>query len=200
DVFRELAAAAASFSRHAAVAFPEGDPAPHADWSHLLEHARAAIRDNHFADEQKWASLVRDVQRHLPQLQGQWRARDCGHWCHGDLHAGNLMRRGPDSPWGPEACVLLDLADVHRGHWVEDGVYLERLFWGREDDIKGIKPVSLIARARRDLGFDTGSDDYAHVANLRRVLLAACVPAFLHREGHPLYLAAALKVLERLVP
>ncbi len=200
DVFRELAAACASFSVHANKAVCAADPAPQADWGKLLEHARAAIRDSRIPDEQRWSTMVREVQRHLPQLQAFWRARDCENWCHGDLHAGNLMRRGPDSPWGPDECVLLDLAEVHHGHWVEDGVYLERLYWGREEVIKGIKPVSLVARARRDRGLDTAVDDYARIANVRRVLLAACVPAFLHREGHPLYLAAALRILERLVP
>ena len=200
EVFRELAAACVGFSIAADAHVParEDDEPPQADWAELLERARAAIKNTHIPDEQSWNNAIRDVQKHVVRLQSEWRARDTSTWCHGDLHAGNLMHR-TESLWGDDGCVLLDLAEVHRGHWVEDAVYLERLYWGREEAIKGIKPVSLLARARRDRGLDT-SDDYASIANLRRVLLAACVPAFLHREGHPKYLAAALKILDRLVP
>ncbi|XHC26904.1 hypothetical protein ABWH91_06185 [Phycisphaerales bacterium ac7] len=60
--------------------------------------------------------------------------------------------------------------------------------------MKKVKPVSLIARARKDAGLPT--DDYTQLACIRRILLASCVPAFLDREGHPTYLAAALDTLE----
>lgn len=96
-------------------------------------------------------------------------------------------------------CVLIDLALVHPGHWVEDAVYLERLFWGRPDAFGGLKPVSFLAQTRRDLGLSC-DDDYTRLANVRRVLMAACVPAFLRHEGHPRYVSAALGVLQRSLP
>lgn len=59
-----------------------------------------------------------------------WESRPRDTWCHGDLHPGNAMRR--DLGNGQRGrCVLLDLAFVHPGHWVEDAVYIERQFWAR---------------------------------------------------------------------
>ena len=58
---------------------------------------------------------------------------------------------------------------------------------------------AMLAKARRAAGLDC-SDDYGRLANVRRVLMAATSPAFLKREGHPAYLAAALEVIERLLP
>jgi hypothetical protein len=57
----------------------------------------------------------------------------------------------------------------------------------------------MLARLRRKRGLETG-DNYAHFAKLRRVLMASCVPAFLGREGNPVYVEAALGVLERARP
>ena len=45
-----------------------------------------------------------------------------------------------------------------------------------------------------------GAEDYTALANIRRVLMAASVPAFLLHEGHPKYVGAALDLLERLIP
>lgn len=199
DVFRQLADAAAAFHFHAAQLDPNIKKPTRAPWEDLLAHAREAIHTSHIPNEQNWSNAVKHVQRALPKLLGTWRARALNTWCHGDLHPGNLMSRAEGSVWGEPSCVLLDMAEVHAGHWVEDAVYLERLFWGRSDALDGVKPVSLIARARKQLGLDA-SDDYAGLANIRRVLIAACVPAFLHREGHPAYLQGALEVLERLLP
>ena len=69
----------------------------------------------------------------------------------------------------------------------------------RHDALKGVKPVSLIARARKKHNLDT-SDDYQRLADIRRVLMASCAPAFLQSEGHPRYLEAALGVLEKTLP
>ncbi|HVZ93050.1 MAG TPA: phosphotransferase, partial [Phycisphaerales bacterium] len=120
-------------------------------------------------------------------------------WCHGDLHPGNLMRRDGASAWGPEGNVLLDFAETHPGHWVEDAVYLERIYWGRPQALNGVKPVQLIAKARRAIGLDA-NDDYATLANVRRVLMAATSPAFMHHEGRRPYLHAAIEVLEKTLP
>ena len=96
-------------------------------------------------------------------------------------------------------CVLIDLALVHPGHWVEDGVYLERQFWGHMDALHGVKPVSQLAKCRKKLGLST-EGEFQTLANVRRVLTAACVPVFLGREGNPAYVHAGLELLERLLP
>ena len=141
---------------------------------------------------QRWNTAVKTVQKHLPTILGKWRRRPITSWCHGDLHLDNAMRRG-------DRCVLIDLALVHSGCWVEDAVYLERLFWGHADAIKGIKPVSLLAKRCREYGVNT-SFDYTLLAQIRRILVAACVPVFLDREGSAAYLDVALKTLERATP
>jgi hypothetical protein len=88
---------------------------------------------------------------------------------------------------------------VHAGHWVEDAVYLERLYWGRAEKLHGIKPVSMLAKFRRESGQEA-SDDYASLAHVRRVLMGSTAPAFLEREGHPRYLRAALENVEKSLP
>jgi hypothetical protein len=43
--------------------------------------------------------------------------------------------------------------------------------------------------------------DYGELANIRRVLMAACVPAVVDREGsNAKYLRHALDLIERLLP
>lgn len=199
DIFEALSAAAAQFYRHAAERWPldEGKPPP--DWEGLLDRARKELKSNHVADAQRWNDAVRHVHKALPRLLGAWNGRPINTWCHGDLHPGNLMRRESPSPWGEPGYVLLDFAETHAGHWVEDAVYLERIYWGRPQVLDGVKPVSMIAKARRAAGLDA-SDDYATIANIRRALMAATVPAFMHQEGHPKYLHAALEVVERMLP
>ncbi|MCP4495139.1 MAG: hypothetical protein GY825_00005, partial [Phycisphaeraceae bacterium] len=54
----------------------------------------------------------------------------------------------------------------------------------------------LLAAARRRLGLEV-DEDHPRLADLRRILLAACAPAFLRTEGVPAYLDAALDHLER---
>jgi aminoglycoside phosphotransferase (APT) family kinase protein len=123
-----------------------------------------------------------------------------GLWCHGDLHPGNAMRRrDTENGFGRPACVLIDLALVHAGHWVEDAIYLERQLWAHPEGLFGIHPVSLLARYRRELGLPT-SGDYGAVANLRRLLSAACAPVYLEHDGSPKYLHAALETIDRLLP
>ena len=95
--------------------------------------------------------------------------------------------------------MLIDLAFVHTGHWVEDAVYLERQFWSHPEQLHGVHIVSLMAKCRRDNGLSTDGD-YGAVANLRRLLMAAVVPAHLRSEGSPRYVHAALEVVERLLP
>jgi len=169
------------------------------NWEGLLARAREAVKTHNIAEQQRWNHMVHQTHRSLPTLLARWNARPINTWCHGDLHPGNAMLRSGFAGNGTGGCVLIDLALVHPGHWVEDAVYLERLHWGRSEALDGVKPVNFLARARRDAGLPTG-EDYTLLANVRRVLMAATAPAFLAREGHPKYVHAALETLERCLP
>lgn len=199
DVFVDLADAAAAFYKRAGAIWEIRPPRTEWDWEGLLHEARESAQINPIPEAARWANLVKETQRALDRLLDTWHARPINSWCHGDLHPGNLMRRPDGSPWGAPGAILLDYAESHCGHWVEDAIYIERLFWGKPELLHGAKPVSLLAKARRKLELDT-SDDYALYANVRRVLMAAVAPAFLHREGHPKYLHAALEMLEKNLP
>lgn len=168
------------------------------NWTFLLDKAKEAVKTNHAKEEHEWTALIRHTQKVLPTLVTMWNARPINTWCHGDLHPGNAMTRAENSVWGPAGTVLLDLAEVHPGHWIEDAVYLERQYWGKPEALDGAKPLSLLAKARKALGLDC-SDDYAMVANVRRLLMASVAPAFMHREGNPKYLHAAREIGERLM-
>ncbi len=198
--FEELAAAAAVYYKCAEEVWPI-DPSriQHIDWSRLIEQARDAVKVSHIGHESTWVDALKKVDRALPSLLARWDARPITTWKHGDLHAGNAMRRPEGSPWGQPCCVLLDFAEVSPGHWVEDAVYMERLHWAHMELLNGVKPVSILARARKAVGLDNG-EDYGELANIRRVLVAASAPAFLRTDGNPRYLDAALGIVERLTP
>jgi phosphotransferase family enzyme len=193
-----LLRSAAQMQARAAAAAPIGAKPSEFDWDRLLHRARSLIRESALPEAQHWNEAVKRVQKVLPILAQRWAARPVDSWCHGDLHPGNAMWRGGGDAKAP-ACVLIDLALVHAGHWVEDAVYLERQFWGRSDQLFGVHPVSLLARYRRELGLPT-TGDYGALANLRRVLMAACAPVWVAGEGHPRYLHAALDTIDKLLP
>jgi hypothetical protein len=168
------------------------------DWERIIERSREAARDGIVEDSQKWNEAIHRVQKLLPLLRVKWESRSVNSWCHGDLHLGNLLHR--PLPDGSGLCsVLVDLALVHPGHWIEDAIYLERQYWGHSDLLKGVKPVSELARLRRERGLNA-NDNYPDLANVRRVLMAACVPAAAEREGNAKYVRAALELLDRLIP
>jgi len=195
--FKDLAKAAAAFYRWAEQTF--GKPAGHLDepdWETLFERARQAVKDHGVPDGQRWNDAIKRAQKAASRLLDRWRSRPVETWRHGDLHPANAMRRPKNSPWGEPGCVLIDLANVQPGHWIEDAVYLERVHWGKDESLDGVKPVKLIAEARKKAGLDNGSD-YNELAEIRRVLLAATAPAYLKTEGHPKRLAAALRTLEQ---
>lgn len=195
---RGLIDAAVEFQARAATASPVDARPPRKDWRKLIERGRDRLGESGIEHEQRWRTILRDVLRVLPSLERAWEGRVCRDWCHGDMHPGNAMRRvGSDGSalrW-----VLIDLGLVHTGHWVEDAVYLERLFWGHDDRLCGVDPVGTMAAARRAAGLDSNGD-HRTIANLRRALMAACVPAFLEGEGLPRYVNAALERLESLLP
>jgi hypothetical protein len=169
------------------------------DWEHVIAESRQVARTGEMPESQRWNEALRRTQKALPNVVARWQARGLNSWCHGDVHPGNAMRRAGAEETPARGCVLIDLALMHPGHWVEDAVYLERQFWSRPELLHGVQPVSALARCRRELGL--GADgDYGMVANLRRVLMAACVPAQLNHDGSPRYVHAALETLERLLP
>ncbi|MEK6701574.1 MAG: aminoglycoside phosphotransferase family protein, partial [Planctomycetota bacterium] len=171
-------------------------PAP-VDWESNVAKARTIVRAGGFADALRWNDALKHVQKAIPTLAARWNARPITVWCHGDLHPGNALRRaGGDRPG---ACVLIDLAMVHPGHWIEDAVYLERQYWGHAEQLHGIKPVSALARLRRERGLFV-EDSYAELAIVRRVLMASLVPLFLDREGNSRYVHGALEMIERYLP
>lgn len=196
EVFPHLADAAAHFYKAGEGRLALDPPQDH-DWQRLLERSREALRDNpSIPHASRWSEAVKHTARALPRLLTIWNGRAMNSCCHGDLHPGNCMERPTDSPWGGAGHILFDFAQAHSGHWVEDAVYMERLYWARPKVLNGMKPVSMLAQARRALGLDTG-DDYATLADTRRALMASTAPAFLDTEGHPAYMSAALEILER---
>jgi hypothetical protein len=62
-----------------------------------------------------------------------------------------------------------------------------------------VHTVSVLARHRRTLGLTT-EGDYGALANVRRVLMAACAPVYLEHEGNPRYLHAALETIDKVLP
>jgi len=195
-----LQAAAEWYARAAKVQTLTPDDQPRReDWPELIARCRHDVKDHGIAHSQRWNDALRQIQRCLSRLTAVWDGRAINTWCHGDLHPGNAMRR--TGPGGERSgrCVLIDLALVHPGHWVEDALYLERLYWGKPELLCGVKPVSAMAKCRREVGMPTDGD-YTLLANVRRVLMAATVPAFLEHEGHPKYVHAALEHLEKLIP
>ena len=204
DHLDDLLRAVAMMQARAQAMSPVNGTAPNPDWDALIHRSRELAHDLYLPEAQHWNEAVKKVQKHLPALIARWGARPIDSWCHGDVHPGNAMLRHPrehDHPprKDPCPCVLIDLALVHPGNWVEDAVYLERQFWGRPDQLFGVHPVSVLAKYRRELGLRTDGD-YGALANLRRVLMAAVAPCYFAEEGHPRYLHAALETLDRLLP
>ncbi len=197
--FRMICESAGAFHAFAERCVPLEEHASASKWDELLEKARHALHETPIPRAQDWTNAVKKTQKAITKLHLAWRTRPINAWCHGDLHPGNALVRGDGSSWGPGCCVLIDFAEVRAGHWVEDAVYLERIHWGNPDVLKGVKTTSLIGKARKANGLDNG-EGYAELANIRRVMIASCVPAFLQREGHPAYLDGALGVLEKLLP
>jgi hypothetical protein len=196
---RGMLGAAADMHARAARSTPLPAASEAPDWAVTIDKARAAVRDGRVLEEQRWANALRSVSRSLDALTRHWRERPVNTWCHGDVHPGNAMERPPNRAGAPGRCVLIDLALVHPGHWVEDAVYVERVHWARPEVLCGVRPVEALAKLRRERGLADGGE-YVFLADIRRVLAAASVPAFLAREGHPAYVRAALDILERTLP
>lgn len=162
------------------------------DWHDLLEEAHANVKINQIEDTKRWSDALKALRKQLDDLIYEWRSRPVNQWLHGDAHFANAMsREGLDEG----AVSLIDLAEVHAGHWIEDAVYFERQLWAKPELMKKRKPVKEVAAARRRHGL-TVEDNYPRLAMIRRALLAGTAPKFLRTEGNPPHLAACLNWLE----
>lgn len=196
----DLVRAAGEFQARATAAAPVTGAPPRAwNWKALVERGRDTVRANGLPEAQRWNEALRHLHRALPKLEARWANRPIDAWCHGDLHPANAMRRRAAEGGEPGACVLIDLALVHPGCWVEDALYLERQHWGHEDRLCGVRPLQALAKFRREHGLHN-DERYPLLADTRRALMAGCAPALADREGDAKYLHAALEVLERVLP
>jgi hypothetical protein len=192
---RELLQTAAEFHAAAAGVQPVQGHGEERDWGHLLARSREALAYVNMPEVQRWRELLHKLERCLERVLSVWNDRPRDTWCHGDLHPGNAMRR--DLGNGDRGrCVLLDLAFVHPGHWVEDAVYIERQFWAHPELLGKTKPVSELGRRRRELGLEPHGN-HGELASARRVLMAGCAPAWWETEGTRAYARGALEMLDR---
>lgn len=165
------------------------------DWHHLIGRSREALDYVNMPDIQRWREMLHRLDRNLDRVLAVWDSRLRDTWCHGDLHPGNAMRRDLGNGCRGR-CVLLDLAFVHPGHWVEDAVYIERQFWAHPEILGKTKPVAELCRWRREHGLDCHGN-HGELAAARRVLMAGCAPAWWETEGSRAYARGALGILER---
>jgi len=165
------------------------------DWFAIFERSRKHVHDFSLSQPQRWNRALKKAHRQLKQWVDDWEHRPSDHWCHGDLHFGNAMTRIA-APEGP--AVLFDFARTHVGHWVEDAVFFEHLFWARRKRLNGRKLCSQIAHERKTRGLKV-DEHWPHFADLKRALLAMSTPAMLQHDGDPRHVKAVLEVLERSV-
>jgi hypothetical protein len=181
---------------HAASQFPVITKHIHRDWGAIHDHVRRSVRDHAMLPEvQRWSKALKKAHRKYKEWVAIWDDRPMEHWCHGDLHLGNAMTRS-EPPNGP--AVLFDFAKVCVSHWVQDGVYLEHLYWGRPGELDGHKLCKELARHRKKIGLPV-EEGWSRLAQAKRALLAMSVPAILDVDGNPRYIHGALEVLERAV-
>ncbi len=171
---------------------PIDRPPPAKDWQQIFQFARESVKRRNLAHPQRWNKALKKAGRKLNEWIDAWDSRPTDQWCHGDLHLANAMTRTPP-PNGP--ALLLDFALTHPGHWTEDAVYVEHLYWARRDKLFGRKVCKQIAQERRKLNLQV-SDDWPRYATAQRALLAMSTPADLRHNGDPQHVQAALEVLE----
>lgn len=176
----------------AAAAFPANGESREIDWQAVLGRARKAVQQRDLAQAQRWQRALKKAQRKLDDWRKIAADRPTDQWCHGDLHLANAMTRAP-APQGP--AVLLDFALVHPGHWTQDAVYCEHLFWSRPERLGDRRLCAMIARRRKQVGLPVEAD-WPRWESLQRGLLAMSTPAVPDHAANPQHLAAALTALE----
>jgi len=189
----DLVAEAAGRFYGVASRYPVEGKSREQDWEAVTKLARERVKTHKISQGQRWKEVLKKASKKLSKWIELWRSRPREDWCHGDLHLGNAMTRSP-APDGP--ALLFDFALTRRGHWVEDAVYFEHLFWARPDRLEGRNLCKLVSQARKAQGLPVGSD-WAQLAAVRRAFLAISVPADLEHHSDPAQLDAALAVLEQ---
>lgn len=175
------------------LAYPVDRPPRTEDWAAILAQARKEIKDQELPESQRWNKALRALKKKLPQLLEEWDARDVRQWCHGDLHLGNAMTRKDEK----EALALLfDMAEVRAGHWSEDAIYLEHLFWSQPSRLGKLDIPAEVVLRRKQHGLKL-EPNWPHLVNIRRAMLAASAPAALAEKGGRAQAAASLGVLEK---
>jgi len=189
----DLVAEAAGRFYGVASRYPVEGKSREQDWEAVTKLARERVKTHKISQGQRWKEVLKKASKKLSKWIELWRSRPREEWGHGDLHLGNAMTRSP-APDGP--ALLFDFALTRRGHWVEDAVYFEHLFWARPDRLEGRNLCKLVSQARKAQGLPVGSD-WAQLAAVRRAFLAISVPADLEHHSDPAQLDAALAVLEQ---
>ena len=110
----------------------------------------------------------------------------------GDLHLGNAMTRSAP-PHGP--AILIDFALTHPGHWVEDGIYFEHLYWSSKEQLDDRRLCHQLAHERKRQGLAV-EEDWPRLASIKRMLLAMSTPAQGHMDPRSLHVKCALQILE----
>lgn len=198
--FPLLADAAANFYASARMV-PLTDPPAPRDWEGQLKRARDHIGKDTIKNSQRWRKALKKANKKLPAWIDTWHQRDTGWWCHGDLHPGNAMSRSQPPTEATQAAgqaVLFDLACVRPGHWVEDAIYLEHLYWANPVALRGANPAKLIANSLRNYQLTPGYN-WPQLADTYRAMLAMTAPAYRDKPGGNAQAAASLEVLEGLV-
>lgn len=191
----ELLAEAAGRFYAAAARFPLDQERRDESWVDVLKRCRQSLKDFALPESQRWNAAIKALQKKFDKTMRHWLDHEPG-WCHGDLHLGNAMTQTPP-PGGP--AFLFDLAKVHCGHWIEDAVYFEHLFWSKPSRLHGHDVPKLIAQERRKRGLSVVAD-WPRLACFRRALVAASAPAEQGFNPNLHHLAAALQQLERTTP
>jgi len=176
----------------AAQYFPVTQSPPSKDWLAIFDLTRQNVQRHGIANEQRWNRVLKKTHRKLKGWLVIWDDRPQDQWCHGDLHLANAMTR-EDAPGG--SALLFDFAQTHPGHWVQDAVYLEHLYWARRSKLCGRKVCKQIAHERKKRGLVIDRH-WSRWATVGRALVAMSTPAMLRHDGDPRHVQAALEVLE----
>jgi hypothetical protein len=190
--FELTIAASARFYKLAEAHAPTGKPLQR-DWDDVCKRARKVVREHELPDSARWSAALKKAHKKLKKWGKVWEQRPITGHIHGDLHLGNALSRH-QTPQGP--ALLIDYAHTRPGHWVEDAVYFEHLYWSHTELLDGHRIAAEIAKARKALGLEVDAD-WPRLAQVKRALFAMQSPLTLPADGARAHLDAALEVLER---
>lgn len=189
--FDLLIEAAARFYAATATHPPLGQPDGR-DWIDLVGRTRKQLQSASLPNVQRWRKALKKNKSKLKQAVALWQDRPLSDCCHGDLHLANAMTRVP-APDGP--AVLLDFARVRPGHWTEDAIYLEHLYWHATDHPGTHKLAKRIADQRKQHHLPLDAD-WPRYAQAKRILLAMTAPLRIEHMPHVRQLEVALEIVE----